>query len=78
MYVQVYVFVPLQTGSAPTTGPVIANGVPQLLLTAGGVGTTCALLIQATVAEPPAGIVKVGGLMVYVNTQVDVPPEQSV
>ena len=73
-----YVLVPLHAGSAPTTGPVIANGAPQLLLTAGGVGTTWASLIQATVALPGAGNVNVGGDTVYVNTQVDVPPEQSV
>ena len=32
-------FVPEQTGSGPMTGPVIEAGVPQLLFTAGGVGT---------------------------------------
>lgn len=64
VYVQVYVFVPEQTGSAPTTGPVIVIGSPHELLTAGGVGTTCALLIQATVDPPAAGIVTVGGVIV--------------
>ena len=56
--------VPEHTGSAPTTGPVRVNGVPQELLTTGGVGTTWASLIQATVEEPPAGNVNVGGLTV--------------
>jgi len=64
VYVQVYVFVPEQTGSAPTTGPVIVNGVPHELLTKGGVGTICASLIQATVELPAAGRVNVGGVIV--------------
>jgi hypothetical protein len=64
VYVHVYVFVPEHTGSAPITGPVILNGEPQELLTAGGVGTTCASLTQATVEPPAAGKVKVGGLIV--------------
>ena len=64
VYVNVYVFVPEQTGSAPTAGPLIVSGSPQLLFTAGGVGTTCALLIHATVELPPAGNVNVGGLTV--------------
>ena len=64
VYVQVYVFVPLQTGSGPTTGPEIVNGAPHELLTAGGVGTTCAPLTHGTVAEPGAGAVAVGGLTV--------------
>ena len=51
-------------GSGPTTGPEMASGVPQLLLTAGGVGTTCALEIHATVEAPGAGNVNVGGLTV--------------
>jgi hypothetical protein len=42
----------------------MASGVPQLLLTAGGVGTTCASEIQATVELPGAGKVNVGGSMV--------------
>ena len=63
-----YVFVPEHAGFGPTTGPVMVNGVPQLLLTAGGVGTVCALLIQGTVEPPGAGIVTVGGLIVYVKT----------
>jgi hypothetical protein len=33
------------------------------------VGTTCASLIHATVDEPAAGGVKVGGVTVYVYTQ---------
>ena len=61
-----YVFVPEQTGSAPTTGPVMVKGVPHELLVGGGVGTTCAFEIQATVEPPGAGTEKVGALMVYV------------
>ena len=61
-----YVFVPEQTGSAPTTGPVIVAGAPQELFTTGGVGTVCALLTHATVAPPGAGAVIVGGVIVYV------------
>ena len=78
VYVHVYVFVPEQTGSALTTGPVLANGAPHELFTTGGVGTTCALTIQATVEDPPAGIVNVGGETVYVNTHGKALPVQSV
>jgi hypothetical protein len=42
----------------------MVKGSPHELLTAGGVGTTCASLMQATVELPPAGKVAVGGLMV--------------
>ena len=61
VYVHVYVFVPEQTGSGLTTGPVIESGSPQLLFNAGGVGTACASAIQGTVALPGAGGVTVGG-----------------
>ncbi len=64
--VQVYVLVPEHTGSAPTTGPVGTTGSPQELVTVGGVGTTCASLIHATVELPLAGKVKVDGDTVYV------------
>ena len=64
VYVQVYVFVPEQAGSAPTTGPVGVIGLPHELVTTGGVGVVCALLIQATVEPPAAGSVNVGGEMV--------------
>ena len=57
---------PEHTGSAPTTGPVITNGVPHELLTTGGVGVVWAFAIQATVELPLAGIVNVGGVIVYV------------
>jgi len=60
----VYVLTPEQTGLGLTTGPVIVAGVPQELLTTGGTGTVCALLIQATVALPGAGAEMVGGEMV--------------
>jgi hypothetical protein len=78
VYVQVYVFVPEQTGSGPTTGPVIAAGVPHELFTVGGVGTVCAFETQATVALPGAGAEIVGGVMVYVYTHGLELPVQSV
>src|SRR5678815_4218053 len=64
VYVQVYVLVPEHTGSGPTTGPVGVIGLPQESFTFGGVGTTCASLIQATVLPPAEGTTEVGGLMV--------------
>jgi hypothetical protein len=69
VYVHVYVLFPWHTGSGPTTGPVGVIEAPQELFTVGGVGTTCASLIHATVDEPAAGTVNVGGDTVYVNTQ---------
>lgn len=69
---------PEQTGSALTTGPVGVIVFPQLSTTFGGVGTACALLIQATVDEPGAGNVKFDGLTVYVNTHWAEAPVQSV
>ena len=50
------------------TGPITESGVPHELLTIGGVGTTWASLIQGTVELPAAGIVNVGGKIVYVYT----------
>jgi hypothetical protein len=70
--------VPEHTGSAPTTGPVIVNGSPHELFAAGGVGTTWASLIHATVELPAAGKVNVGGVIVYVYTQGEEVPVQSV
>ena len=64
-----YVLSPEHTGSAPTAGPVGVIGSPHELLTVGGVGTACASIIQATLEEPLAGKVKVGGDTVYVYTQ---------
>ncbi len=61
VYVQVYVFVPEQTGSGPTTGPVGVIGVPHELVTTGGVGTVCASIIQDSVDPPGAGTENVGG-----------------
>ena len=55
-----YVLVPEHGGSALTTGPVGVIGVPHESFTFGGVGTVCALLMQATVEEPFAGNVNVG------------------
>ena len=73
-----YVLVPEQTGSAPTTGPEGVTGSPHEFVTDGGVGTTCALLIHATVAEPAAGTLKVGALIIYVYTHCAEVPVQSV
>ena len=64
VYVHVYVFVPEQTGSAPSTGPTGEITSPHEFVTDGGVGTVCALLIHGTVEEPGAGNVNVGGLIV--------------
>jgi hypothetical protein len=69
VYVQVYVFVPEQTGSAPSTGPVGVSTSPHEFVTLGGVGTVCASLIQGTVDEPAGGNEKVDGSTVYVYTQ---------
>lgn len=46
------------------TGPVGTIVAPHELVTVGGVGTTWALTIHATVDDPGAGRVKVGGLTV--------------
>ena len=64
----VHVFVPPHVGFAPGTP---ADGVivrPQLSVTAGGVGATASDR-HGTVEEPGAGSVTVGGLIVYVYTQ---------
>ena len=60
-----YVFVPAHVGSVPGTPALTVNGLPQLSFTVGGVGAVAAD-IHATVEEPPAGIVTVGALIVYV------------
>ena len=69
---------PEQTGSGPTTGPVIVKGFPQELLTVGGVGTVCAFEIHGTVDPPLAGSEAVGGVTVYVYTHCADVPVQSV
>jgi hypothetical protein len=63
VYVNVHVFVPLHGGSADGTPAEIVNALPQLSLTGGGVGSV-ANAGHATVDDPPAGIVTVGGLIV--------------
>jgi hypothetical protein len=65
-YVQVYVLVPEQTGSGPTTGPVGVTGLPQESFTFGGVGTTCASLTHATFDPSSGGRESVEGVTVYV------------
>ena len=65
VYVNVHVFVPLHGGSAVGTPAEIVKALPQLSLTAGGAGAV-ANAGHATVDVPPAGIVTVGALMVYV------------
>jgi hypothetical protein len=64
MYVHVNIFVPEQTGSGPTNGPITVSGAPQFEFTTGGIGTVCALIIQATVEPPLAGSVKDDGEIV--------------
>ena len=59
-----YVFVPAHTGSVPGTPALTVKVLPQLSVTVGGVGAVAAADTQATVEEPPAGIVTVGALMV--------------
>ena len=56
-----YVLFPEQTGSAPSTGVEGVIVAPHEFITVGGVGTTCASLIHATVEEPAAGSENVGG-----------------
>src|SRR5690349_4296178 len=64
VYVKVHVFVPpLQGGSALGTPADGVIGRLQLSITVGGTGAT-ASIAQATVDEPPAGNVTVGGLIV--------------
>ena len=65
VYVNVYVFVPIQVGSGLTTGAEGVMGLPQLSVTVGGVGGT-ASAGQATDDAPGAGNVTVGAAMVYV------------
>jgi len=48
------------------TGPVTVKRSPHEFVAEGGVGTTCALLIHATVELPFGGNEFVGGGMVYV------------
>ena len=73
-----YVFVPEQTGSGPSTGPVGVIVDEHELVTTGGVGTVWALAIQATVELPGAGTENVGGEMVYVYVHWAELPVQSV
>jgi hypothetical protein len=61
--VNVHVFVPAHAGSAVGTPAETVNVRPQLSVTIGGVGAV-ANAGHATVDDPPAGIVTVGGLIV--------------
>ena len=63
MYVNVQVFVPEQAGSALGTPAETLSVLPQLSITVGGVGNVV-LEGHATVDDPPAGILTVGGLIV--------------
>ena len=63
MYVNVHVFVPAQGGLAEGTPADTVSVLLQLSITVGGVGAV-AFAAHATVEEPPAGIVTIGGLMV--------------
>jgi hypothetical protein len=75
--VNVHVFVPAHAGSALGTPAEIVNARAQLSVTAGGVGAV-ANAAHATVDAPAAGIVTVGGLIVYVYTQLTGGPLQPV
>ena len=77
MYVNVHVFVPAQGGSALGTPAETLSVLPQLSITVGGVGRV-AFAGHATVEEPPAGMLTVGGLMVYVYTHGYVVPLHAV
>ena len=59
---------PAHAGSAPATPALTVKVLPQLSNTVGAVGIVAALK-QATVLLPPAGIVTLGALIVYVYTQ---------
>ena len=65
VYVNVHVFVPAHGGSAEGTPAEIDNVRPQLSVIPGAVGAV-AKAAHATVDDPPAGIVTVGALIVYV------------
>ena len=67
VYVNVQVFVPAHGGSALGTPAETVSVLRQLSITVGGVGAVAAAG-QATVDEPPAGIVTTGALIVYVYT----------
>ena len=59
----VQVFVPEQGGSALGTPAETERVLPQLSITVGGVGSV-AFAGHATVDDPPAGMLTVGGLIV--------------
>jgi hypothetical protein len=77
VYVNVQVFVPAHGGSAPGTPAETVSVRPQLSSTVGGIGAV-ANARHATVDEPPAGIVTVGELIVYVYTHGYVEPSHAV
>ena len=77
VYVNVQIFVPEQTGYAPGTPADTVKFLLQLSITVGGTGAV-ALAAQATVDDPPAGMVTTGGLMLYVYTQFTGIPSQPV
>ena len=60
---KVHVFVPLHGGSALGTPAETVSVRPQLSVNVGGVGAV-AFAGQATVDDPPAGILTTGGLIV--------------
>ncbi len=77
VYVNVHVFVPAHGGSALGTPAETVSVLLQLSMTVGGTGAVAAAG-QAIVDDPPAGIVTVGALIVYVYTQGYVVPSQAV
>jgi hypothetical protein len=60
------------------TGPVTVSGSPHAFDAGGGVGNTCASIIQATIEPSSGGNVKTGGSIVYVYTQSADEPSQPV
>jgi hypothetical protein len=65
VYVNVQVLVPEHGGFAPGTPAETVSVLLQLSITIGGTGAVV-FAIQATVEDPPAGIVTIGGSIVYV------------
>ena len=53
---KLYVLVPAHVGIAVTAPAATVNGLPQLSVTVGGVGTVFVLAGHATVEDPFAGI----------------------
>ena len=77
VYVNVQVFVPAHGGFALGTPADTVSVLLQLSKTVGAVGAV-AFAAHATVEDPPAGIVTIGALIVYVYTQLTGMPSHPV